>query len=129
MDPSSLVRTARDARARAHAPYSDFKVGAALVAKNGTIFVGVNVENASYGLTMCAERTAIGAAISQGHSAFTAIAVASDSGAGPCGACRQVLREFGPDLTVYIAGSEGPWRTTTISELLPDAFSGDSLGH
>jgi cytidine deaminase len=123
-----LIAAARNAQAQAYAPYSNFRVGAALEAADGTIFLGCNVENASYGLTICAERAAVCAAISAGVRAFRRAVVASevDPPAAPCGACRQVLAEFGLDLTI-----DGVGRTQAVrwqlSELLPDAFGPEQL--
>ena len=122
-----LVRRAIAARARAYAPYSNYTVGAALALDDGTIVDGVNVENASYGLTVCAERTAVFAAVAAGKTAFTAIAVATSTGASMCGACRQVVREFGPTLPVFLADADGNVTETSIDALLPDSFGPDSL--
>ncbi|OLD43255.1 MAG: cytidine deaminase [Gemmatimonadetes bacterium 13_1_40CM_2_70_7] len=112
----------------AHAPYSRFHVGAALESADGRVFVGTNVESASYGLTICAERMALGAAVAAGAKQFTRLAVttAVDPPAAPCGACRQLLAEFGLDLEVISAGpkSERRW---TLGELLPAAFTRESL--
>lgn len=120
---SDLKAAAEAARANAYAPYSKFRVGAALEAADGTVFVGCNVENASYGLTNCAERAAIEAAVVAGHRAFRRIVIVTDAEApvSPCGACRQVLREFGPHLDVisYGTATEQRW---TMTDLLPDAF-------
>jgi len=125
---AELVRRAREVMRNAHAPYSRFHVGAALEAADGRIFVGTNVESASYGLTICAERMALGAAVAAGAKQFTRIAVttAVDPPAAPCGACRQLLAEFGLDLEVISAGpkSERRW---TLGELLPAAFTRESL--
>ncbi len=120
---ADLFAHAREARARAHAPYSKFSVGAALECADGTVVTAANVENASYGLSMCAERSAIFAAIAGGHTSFTAIAIAGPDGVTvpPCGACRQVLVEFAPQLRVsYQAGSS--FVTTTLDVLLPATF-------
>ncbi len=122
MDPEQLVQRAREARADAYAPYSRYAVGAALLTKDGRVFTGVNVENSSYGLTICAERTAVTTAVTAGAREFAAIAVATDDGGSCCGACRQVLGEFGDDLIIYLAPASGPYRTTSIQELLPDMF-------
>lgn len=126
---ASLVDTARAMRERAYAPYSKFTVGAALLCEDGTIVPGCNVENVSYGLTNCAERVAIGAAIAQGRRAFRAIAVAGPTAhpLTPCGACRQVLAEFGPDLVVICVAPDGSRLTLTTRELLPHAFTQSDL--
>jgi cytidine deaminase len=122
-----LVATAVAACQQAYAPYSQFQVGAALLGNGGTIYTGVNVENASYGLTNCAERTAVFGAISAGERVFEAIAIASAGGAAPCGACRQVLHEFAPHLTVLMIDVTQNNRVTELSleALLPDPFSPD----
>lgn len=128
---SDLVNLAQRARERAFAPYSGFSVGAALLAPSGRVYTGCNVENASYPLCMCAERTAVFKAISEGEQEFEAIAVVTATGAMPCGACRQVLREFGGpdgDLRVIVADLEGNSRTFTIDQLLPEGFTPDQLG-
>ena len=121
----ALLAAARAVRRRAHAPYSKFKVGAAVRDERGRIHVGCNVENASYGLTVCAERNAVAAAVAAGARRIRAVAVASAARppATPCGACRQVLAELGePDTEVLIAGAGGPSRRTTLRALLPQAF-------
>jgi cytidine deaminase len=123
MDLDTLYQEARKAAVYAYAPYSKFRVGAALLAEDGTIFTGANVENRSFGLTICAERSAVVSAVSAGRRRFSALAIAAPDSAdpvGPCGACRQVLSEFmPPDAPVRFGGS-GPARvTTTIGELLP----------
>ncbi len=123
-----LVVAARAVQRRAYAPYSKFHVGCALEAEDGTVFVGCNVENASYGLTICAERAAVCAAVSAGAQRFRRAVVVSDVDppAAPCGACRQVLAEFGPALRV---DGVGPTRSLswTIGELLPSAFGREQL--
>lgn len=126
----ALLRAARAAMARAWSPYSRFRVGAALLAEDGTVFSGCNVENASFGLTICAERTAVVKAVSEGRTRFLAIAVVTDSDRPlqPCGACRQFLAEFAPDLRVLAAGREGAHEETRLSELLPGAFTGSDFG-
>lgn len=127
----ALVDQARHARERAYAPYSGFPVGAALLGRSGQVYTGCNVENASYPLTTCAERTAVFKAVSEGERAFEAIAVVSATGAMPCGACRQVLREFGGhegNLRVIVADLAGNQRSFTIDELLPEGFTPEQLG-
>jgi cytidine deaminase len=119
-----LIAAAKAAQKNAHAPYSKFRVGAALLTKSGKVYTGVNVENASYGLTNCAERVAVGKAVSEGHRTFQAIAVVAPSdGLSPCGACRQVLAEFG-EMVVICADSRNTRRVHIhlLSELLPHAF-------
>ena len=119
-----LIAAAQAARRHAHAPYSRFRVGAALLTVGGKIYTGVNVENASYGLTICAERVAIGKAVSEGHRSFRAIAIAAPgANPAPCGACRQVLAEFG-DCLVICVDSRHPRRVRIyqLAELLPHAF-------
>jgi cytidine deaminase len=125
-----LIEIACEARAHAYAPYSGFPVGAALLGRSGRVYTGANVENAAYPLTTCAERTAVAKAVSEGERAFDAIAVVTRSGATPCGACRQILREFaGPEgnLRVIVADTEGNARTYTIADLLPDSFTPGQL--
>ena len=123
VEHEALLSAARDARARAYAPYSHFAVGAALDTGDGHVFLGCNIENASFGLTMCAERAAVAAAVSGGFRDFTAIAVAGpeDALTSPCGACRQVLAEFNPEMTVIYTTPDGPV-ATTVAELLPHSF-------
>jgi len=124
-----LIRLATEVREQAYVPYSKFKVGAALLGTDGRAFSGANVENASYGLTICAERAALVKAVSEGARSFTTIAVVTDLAdpASPCGACRQVLSEFAPDLRVIMANTEGMVVATTIAELLPMAFTPQKL--
>jgi cytidine deaminase len=122
-----LVEQALEARERAYAPYSGYKVGAALLGRSGKIYTGCNVENAVYPLSICAERTAVVKAVSEGEQQFVAIAVATENGGSPCGACRQVLREFGKMMVVVIADDKGNCRETTVGELLPDSFSAKDL--
>jgi cytidine deaminase len=129
-----LVAAARAARAMAYAPYSGYRVGAALRVEGGEVVSAANVENASYGLTICAERAAVVAAVAAGHRRFEAIAVAADGPepASACGACRQVLREFpnGPALRVLLAGESGDQLVvTTLEELLPGGFGPERLRH
>jgi cytidine deaminase len=117
-----LLEKARAMRTKAYAPYSGYAVGAALYGKNGRIYGGCNVENASYGLTMCAERAAFFAAVAAGCKEFTALAVATEDGAPPCGACLQVASEFGTKLPVLLAGPRGKARATTLARLFPTPF-------
>jgi cytidine deaminase len=127
MQNKKMIKAALAARKRAHAPYSKFRVGAALLTGDGKIFAGCNVENASYGLTVCAERVAVANAVCAGEKKFRAIAIAAD-GKGrlvtPCGACRQVLAEFAPDLRVLLVDAARPSHVEefTLSELLPRQF-------
>lgn len=119
----TLIRHAREVRERAYAPYSVFRVGAALLGDSGRIYTGCNVENVSYGLTICAERVAVFKGISEGEREFGALAVVTETGATPCGACRQVLAEFGPHLTVVVARPEGDWlEVFPLQDLLPHSF-------
>jgi cytidine deaminase len=125
-----LVRYARQARRRAHAPYSHFRVGAALRTESGEIVTGCNIENATYGLTLCAERVAVFKAVSEGLGPFTDIAVVADSSrpTPPCGPCRQILWEFCGDVPVHMADVKGKTITTMrMSELLPLPFDGRNL--
>jgi len=123
-DYRTLVDAAKQARENAHAPFSDFRVGAALRAKSGRIFTGCNIENASYGLTCCAERVAIFKALSEGESGFEAMAVVTDSEnpAPPCGACRQILWEFCGDMPVVLANLAGKEEHESAGNLLPRPF-------
>jgi cytidine deaminase len=125
---NDLRAVAEAARARAYAPYSGFRVGAALETTEGVIVTGCNVENASYGLTICAERAAVAAAVQLGARQFTRLVLVSDAPVpiSPCGACRQVLLEFGGDLAVESHAGDQVMRWT-VRELLPDGFTGDVL--
>ena len=125
-----LIEAAVNVRANAYAPYSRFLVGAALLTNDGKVVTGVNVENASYGLTMCAERVAVGAAVAAGHRQFSAIAIASRGGVSPCGACRQVLAQFGIDLDIWLVDADDVHglRRSSLRSLLPDAFAFDPTG-
>jgi len=126
----SLVSHAREARERAYAPYSRYRVGAALLTDSGQLFEGVNVENAAYPAGICAERSAVFTAVSAGHRHFTALAVVTENAGTPCGSCRQVLAEFGLDTQVFLADQNGRVaQRTTVGELLPQAFGpGDLQG-
>ncbi len=122
-----LVAAATAVRARAYAPYSRFSVGAALRARDGMIYAGCNVENASYGLTICAERNAVAQAVAMGAREFDAVAVATENGVTPCGACRQVLAEFNPQMAVILVDAAGNQRVYSLADLLPGAFGPDQL--
>lgn len=125
----SLVSKAWEARLNAYAPYSQFHVGSALLAADGRVFTGANVENASLGLSMCAERVALGAAAAAGARSIAAIAVAGvdDEGVVPCGACRQVLSEFSPKMLIIRCRPDGTHNVTSLGELLSSPFTGESL--
>lgn len=127
VDSTKLVAAALSARDRAHAPYSNYRVGAALLTADGEVITGSNVENASYGLTVCAERVAVFSAVAAGVTSFRAIAVATQDGGSPCGACRQVLREFATDLPIFVADANGATRSTSLAELLPESFGPENL--
>lgn len=129
---ATLVEAARRARANAYAPYSGYRVGAALRATDGRIFAGANVENSAYPSSLCAEHAAVGAAVSAGARRFDAIAVCTEPEPGrapgsPCGKCRQVLAEFGLELVVLLAAPEGTFERIPLASLLPRAFTGDDL--
>ncbi len=120
-----LLQAAAEARKQAYAKYSNFLVGAALLANDGSVFLGCNVENSSFGLTICAERTAVTAAVTAGQRNFRAIALVTERPTAPCGACRQVLAEFcGNDFPIHLASAEdlGKVKEFTLGELLPEAF-------
>ena len=126
MSDDHLIKAASDARSRAYARYSKFAVGAALLTNSGKVFQGCNVENVSLGLTMCAERVAVGSAVAQGVADFTAIAIVADSKLPilPCGACRQVLAEFNPAMRVVTSTIDGKRETVLLTDLLPRAKQG-----
>lgn len=121
-DWRELLTAASDARERAYAPYSHFNVGAAVRTSSGRIFTGSNIENASFGLTVCAERVAVWQAVAAGQPDLTALALITEPGATPCGACRQVLIEFVGELPILVADTAGNAWLTDLSALLPDAF-------
>jgi cytidine deaminase len=120
---AELVKAACEVRENAYAPYSNYKVGAAILVADGRIITGVNVENVSYGLTHCAERTAVVKAVSKGLTEILAVAVCTSNAGSPCGACRQVLAEFAGDIPVLLADTAGNARETTLHALLPDSFT------
>lgn len=124
MTDKELYRIANDVKENAYAPYSGFRVGAALLTRSGKVYTGVNVENASYGATLCAERGAVAKAVAEGEREFRALAVAASAGeAMPCGICRQVLMEFEPELRVITGKDEEHLESYSLQELLPGAFS------
>lgn len=126
----ALIELANETRKHAYAPYSNYPVGAALRTRSGRIFTGVNIENAAYSHTMCAERTAVFKAVSEGEREFEVIAVVTLNGGSPCGGCRQVLAEFGLETIVLIANEDGLLiKQMTVAELLPEAFTPKQLEH
>ena len=126
INETALLRAAAEVANMAYSPYSSFRVGAAILTISGKIFTGCNVENASYGLTICAERTAVFKAISEGEKEFLALALTSESGAQPCGACRQVLHEFAPELLILCGDGGGrELFRTSLRDLLPNPFGPD----
>ena len=129
IDHGALAAAARKAREAAYCPYSHYKVGAALLAADGTIYTGCNVENAAYPATLCAERSAIVHAVAEGRRKFVAIAVATANGGTPCGTCRQVMREFSPrsDLLVIMTDPRRITAERTLADLLPDSFGPEHL--
>ena len=123
-----LIKAANEVRGKAYAPYSNYNVGAALLTKTGKVFLGVNVENAAYPDTICAERSAVVSAVSAGERDFEAIAVATRNGGTPCGSCRQVLAEFGLDIEVLLVDESGNMvQHSTVRDLLPGAFQQQDL--
>ena len=129
MTREELKATAMAMRKRAYCPYSHFAVGAALECRDGTVFTGCNIENAGYSPTICAERTAVAKAVSEGHTDFVRIAVAGggDNFCVPCGVCRQVLREFAPELEIICLNGAGEEKVFTLPELLPHSFGPEFL--
>ena len=123
VNDKELLRAAQKAREKGYAPYSNYRVGAALLTKAGRMFTGANVENASYGLSVCAERVAAFQAVAEGEREFAAIAVVTENGVTPCGACRQVLSEFGPNMRVLVGDTKGNSREYSIRDLIPDVFT------
>ena len=130
MTPEKLIEQAVLAMGRAYAPYSSYKVGAALLCADGSVFLGCNIENAAFSPTICAERTAFAKAVSEGHRDFVAIAVCGGKDGviqgtfPPCGVCRQVMREFcKDDFLIYMADKDGKFETRTLTQILPDSFS------
>ena len=133
MTPEQLIELSKQAMTRAYAPYSGYTVDAALLCADGTVYQGCNIENAAYGPTNCAERTAIFKAVYDGHREFTAIAVCGGKNGEitgsfpPCGVCRQVMREFcDDDFTLYLVGADGTYETVTLAQLLPYSFRADT---
>ena len=132
MTPEKLIQSAKEAMLHAYAPYSDYKVGAALLCADGTVYQGCNIENAAYGPTNCAERTAIFKAVYDGHRKFSAIAVCGGKNGKitgsfpPCGVCRQVMREFcADDFVIYLVGADDTYEAVTLSQLLPFSFQAE----
>lgn len=128
METKELIKKALESQKKAYVPYSKFRVGAALITEDDTLFTGCNIEIASYSPTICAERTAIFKAVSEGHRKIKKIAIVGDSDSTfPCGVCRQVIREFGRDAKIIIANSEEDYREFTLDELLPHSFGPEDL--
>lgn len=129
MENKKLVELAMEAMKNAYVPYSKFRVGAALLTEEGKVFTGCNIENATYGATNCAERTAIFKAVSEGYTKFKKIAIISDSNnlTYPCGICRQVILEFGKDIEVICANNNGEFKEYQLKDLLPYAFTNEDL--
>lgn len=123
----TLLKAACEVRENAYAPYSNYRVGSAILTEDGRIFTGVNVENSTYGLTICAERAAVFTAIGAGAQRIMAVAVCTDNGGSPCGACRQVLTEFAGNIPVWLSDAQGNTRETLLHELLPDHFGPEHL--
>jgi cytidine deaminase len=126
---AALLGAACEVRERAYAPYSNYRVGAAVLAKDGRVFTGVNIENAAYGMTVCAEQAAVFAAVTAGVRGLLAVAVCTENAGSPCGACRQVISEFADDIPVKMCDAEGNVRDSTLNSLLPDQFGPEHLKH
>ncbi len=127
-EKKKLVQLATEIRKNAYVPYSKYPVGAALLTKSGKIYTGVNIENAAFPVTICAERTAIFKAVSEGEKEFEALAVVTKNGGAPCGSCRQVMAEFNPELKIFIADEKGEIvQETSLKEILPGYFGPKSL--
>jgi cytidine deaminase len=122
-----LLKVAIEAREKSYSPYSHYKVGAALLTSHGKIYTGCNIENAAYTPSNCAERTAIFKAVSEGDQDFAAIAVVTINGGPPCGVCRQVIREFAPNLTIIVGNIVGDYQVLSLPDLLPDSFGPENL--
>jgi len=129
MDYRELLKKAEKARENAYAPYSGFRVGAALITLGGRVYTGCNIENATYGATICAERAAIACAVSNGEREFEAIAIDSDNDETtfPCGICRQVITEFGQGIKIIAGKADGDIKVYEIKDLLPHAFTGEDM--
>ena len=126
---AELLNQALEARNYSYSPYSKYKVGAALLTKSGKVYTGCNIENVGHSAAVCAERTAIFKAVSEGETDFAAIAVATENSGSPCGVCRQVMREFASDLIVIIGDVTGQYQVLTLSDLLPYSFGPENLPH
>lgn len=131
MDYQSLVARAKAAKRFSHSPYSRFRVGAAVLTTGGKVYTGCNIENSSYGLTICAERTALFKAVSEGETSFIAIAIASDETrfTPPCGACRQVMMDLAGDMDIVLSTQKGGLKVLRLVDLLPLPFGGKNLTH
>lgn len=127
MDAEQLLAAAQTARARAYAPYSEYRVGAALLTQDGSVVLGCNVENASYGATICAERVALTTAVALGKREIVALALVTENGGAPCGLCRQVMVELAPHMKIYIGTSDGEYTETSVAALMPLAFGPEDL--
>lgn len=126
-DLEELIQQATEAREFSYSPYSNYKVGAALLTKTGKVYKGCNIESAAYTPSVCAERTAIFKAVSEGEREFSAIAVVTSNGGAPCGVCRQVMREFAPNLTIMMGDTAGNYEVLSLADLLPHSFGPEDL--